>query len=93
MRCVRASGSRMASGNRYTGPVKSKLAERLKEEQRERFARMTPAERVALTERLGEEGLAELMSSNRLDRSAALELIRRSRQLGRRYSRCLDERH
>ena len=73
--------------------MKSKLAERLKEEQRERFARMTPAERVALTERLGEEGLAEVMSVNRLDRAAALRLIRRSRQLGRRYSRCLDERH
>lgn len=72
--------------------MKSKLAERLKEEQRERFARMTPAERVALTERLGEEGLAELMSVNRLDRAAALTLIRRSRQLGRRYSRWLDER-
>jgi len=73
--------------------MRSKLAEQLKQEQRERFARMTPAERVALTERLGEEGLAEFMSANGLDRAAAVKAIKRSRQLGRRPSRCFDERH
>ena len=56
--------------------MRSKLAEQLKKEQRERFARMTPAELFALTERLGEEGLAEYMSANRVDRSTAIEAIK-----------------
>jgi hypothetical protein len=73
--------------------MRSKLAEQLKQEQRERFARMTPAERVALTERLGEEGLAEYMSANRLDRMTAVKAIKQSRRLGRRPSRCFDDRH
>jgi len=73
--------------------MRSRLAEQLKKEQRERFAGMTPAERVALTERLGEEGLAEYMSANGIDRAAAIKAIRRSRRLGRRPSGCLDERN
>lgn len=73
--------------------MRSKLAEQLKEEQRERFARMTPAERIALTERLGEQGLAEFMSANGLDRAAAVKAIKRLRRVGRRPSRCFDERH
>jgi len=72
--------------------MRSELAEQLKREQRERFARMTPAERVALTERLGEEGLAEYMSANGLDRAAAVKAIKGSRRAGRRPSRCFDER-
>jgi hypothetical protein len=73
--------------------MKSKLAEQLKSEQRERFARMTPAERLALSERLGEEGLAEFMSANRLARVEAVRMIQQSRRIGRRPSACLDERH
>ncbi|HXI12630.1 MAG TPA: hypothetical protein VNM92_08285 [Thermoanaerobaculia bacterium] len=69
--------------------MRSKLAEQLKNEQRERFARMTPAERVALTERLGEEGLAEYMSAHGIDRTAAVKAIKLSRRLGRRPSGCL----
>ena len=72
--------------------MRSRLAEELKQEQRERYARMTPAERVALTEKLGEEGLAEYMSANHVDRITAIRAIRRSRRAGRRPSRCLDER-
>jgi len=72
--------------------MRSKLLEQLKREQRERFARMTAAERLALTERLSQEGLAEFMSANRLDRAAAIRAIQRSRSLGRKRSRCLDER-
>jgi predicted transcriptional regulator len=71
--------------------MRSRLAEQLRTEQRERFARMTPAERVALTERLGEEGLREYMTANHLDRAAAVSAIKRSRRAGRRPSRCLDE--
>jgi hypothetical protein len=72
--------------------VRSRLIERLKQEQRERIARMTPAELLALTERLGEEGLSEFMSANRLDRPSAVKAIRHSRRLGRKPSRCFDER-
>jgi hypothetical protein len=72
--------------------VRSRLNDRLKQEQRERIARLTPAERLALTERLGNEGLAEFMSANDLDRGSAVQAIKRSRRLGRKPSRCLDER-
>ena len=72
--------------------MRSKLAGEMKEEQRGRFARMTPAERVALAGKLGEEGLAEYMTSNRVDRRTAIRAIRQSRRAGRRPSRCLDER-
>jgi hypothetical protein len=68
------------------------VADDLRREQRERFARMTPAERLALSERLGREGLAEFMSANNLDRAEALKAIRRSRRAGRKPSRCFDER-
>ena len=79
---------------RYTEcQMRSRLADQLKQEQRVRFARMTPAERVALTERLGEQGLAEYMSANGLDRGEAVKAIKRTRRLGRQPSRCLDERH
>ena len=67
------------------------VADDLRQEQRERIARMTPAERFALSERLGEEGLAELMSANGLTRTDALKAIRRSRRIGRKPSRCFDE--
>ncbi|HVS32168.1 MAG TPA: hypothetical protein VMS98_12025 [Thermoanaerobaculia bacterium] len=72
--------------------MRSRLAEQLKKEQRARFASMSPAERVALTERLGEEGLAEYMSAHRVDRPTAVRAIKRSRRMGRRPSRCFDER-
>ena len=72
--------------------MRSKLAEQLKKEQRERFAAMTPAERVAIGVRLGEEALAEFMSANSIDRAEAMQRIRRSRRVGRRPSKCLDER-
>lgn len=67
------------------------VADELRREQFERFAKMTPAERVAMSERLGEEGLAAFMSANRLDLKSALAAIRRSRRAGRRPSACADE--
>jgi hypothetical protein len=67
------------------------VADDLRREQWERFAQMTPAERVALSEKLGEEGLAAFMSANGLDRESALKAIRRSRRVGRRRSRSADE--
>lgn len=67
------------------------VADDLRREQRERYASMTPVELMALSERLGEEGLTELMSANGVDRASALRAIRRSRRLGRKPSRCFDE--
>ena len=72
--------------------MRSRLAEQLRKEQRERVARMTPAERMALTEKLGEQGLAEYMSANGVDRATAIRALKRSRRAGRRPSRCFDER-
>ncbi|HET8797995.1 MAG TPA: hypothetical protein VFO89_09910 [Thermoanaerobaculia bacterium] len=72
--------------------ARSPLAERLKQEQRERYAAMTPAARLALSERLGEEALAEYMAANGVDRAAAVRAIKATRRIGRRPSRCLDER-
>ena len=72
--------------------MRSQLAERLKQEQRQRFATMTPAERVALAERLGESGLAEYMSAHGVGRIEAVKAIKRTRRIGRRPSRCFDER-
>lgn len=79
-------------GRRILLKMRSKLAEQLKQEQRERFLAMTPAERFALTERLGREGLAEFMSANQLDRASAIRAIKKSRRAGRKPSRCFDER-
>ena len=63
----------------------------LRREQRERIEKMTPAERLALAEKLGEEGLAAFMAANGLDRQSALKAIRRSRRVGRRPSVSADE--
>jgi hypothetical protein len=68
----------------------SRVADELRREQRERFASMTPAALLALSERLGEEALAEMMATNGMDRAAALREVRRGRRLGRRPSGCAD---
>lgn len=67
------------------------VADDLRREQRERVSKMTPAERSALANRLGEEGLAAFMSANGVDRQSALKAIRRSRRVGRRPSASADE--
>lgn len=47
---------------------------------------MTPAERVALAARLGEEGIASHLTLHGLDRRAAVAQIKAARRLGRRRS-------
>jgi hypothetical protein len=47
---------------------------------------MTPAERVALAERLREEGIAAYMASHAVDRSTAIARIKATHRLGRRHS-------
>jgi hypothetical protein len=73
--------------------MRSRVAETLKQEQRDRFAAMTPEERAALALRLGDEWVADAMSRHNLDRRSALELLRRSRRAGRKPSRSMDGRH
>jgi hypothetical protein len=53
---------------------------------------MTPAERLALGARIAEDALKMFMAANRLDRASALRAIRQSRRVGRKFSRCFDER-
>jgi hypothetical protein len=53
---------------------------------RERHLAMSPAERVALAERLGAEGLAAFMATSGLDRRAAVQRIKAANRLGRRPS-------
>ena len=70
--------------------MRSRVAETLKQEQRDRFAAMTPDQRAALALRLGDQWLADLMRRSNLDRRGALEELRRSRRAGRKPSRSMD---
>ena len=56
----------------------------------DRLARMTPAERVELAFKLGEQGLAAYMATHGVDRQTAIARIRATRRLGRRPSACAD---
>lgn len=71
--------------------MRSEVAEEVRRAQREEVLRMTPAERLALAVRLGEEGLADFMSASGLSREEAIVRIRRQRQDGRRKSGCMSE--
>ncbi|HUP50587.1 MAG TPA: hypothetical protein VNA04_17570 [Thermoanaerobaculia bacterium] len=71
--------------------MRSKVADELRAEQREQILRMTPSERVALALQLGDRDLRVYMSVQKVDRETAVQAIRRSRQIGRRRSRCMDE--
>jgi len=75
----------------YTRSIMRSVADDLRREQRERLACLSPAELLAVSEQLGEAALAEMISAQQVDRATALRAIRRSRQLGRRPSRCFDE--
>ena len=68
----------------------SAVAHAVSEEQREQLAAMTPAERVALAVRLGEEGIASYMAMHGLDRQTAIARIRATRRVGRRPSASAD---
>ena len=78
------------ASRRYT-PAMGSVADDLRRQDFAEYAAMTPTQRLALSERLGEEALAELMSAHQVDRAAALRLAQRSRRIGRRPSRALDE--
>ena len=71
--------------------MRSRVAEDVRREQREEVMRMTPQERLELSVRLGEEGLADFMAANGLSREEAIARIRKQRQAGRRKSGCMSE--
>jgi hypothetical protein len=69
----------------------SSVLDDLRREQLAKHAAMTPAARLRLGERLGEEAIATLMAAQRLDRATAMRLARRTRRFGRKRCKCLDE--
>jgi hypothetical protein len=71
--------------------MRSRVAEAVRREQLEEFRRMSPTERVALARRTAARDLRAYAAVQKLDEAAALEAIRRSRRIGRKYSRCMDD--
>jgi len=70
--------------------MRSKVATDLAREQAKRLAAMTPAQRIALAERLGEESVALYMAAPNVDRRTAMARLEASRRFGRRPSRSAD---
>jgi hypothetical protein len=70
--------------------MESAVAHAVSQEQRDRLAAMTPADRVALALRLSEDGLASYMATHAVDRQTAIARIRATRRLGRRPSASAD---
>jgi hypothetical protein len=68
----------------------SAVAHAVSQERREEWAAMTPADRVALAVRLGDQGVASYMATHGLDRHTAIARIRATRRLGRRRSASAD---
>ena len=71
--------------------ARSKVAEELRQEQMREVLAMTPDERVALILALRDRGIEALMAARGIDRDTAIDEIKRSRRLGRRYSRSMDD--
>ena len=66
----------------------SKVAADVSRKRHEQLAVMSPAERIALAERLGAEGILAFMTTHGVDRATAIRRIKATRRLGRRYSAC-----
>jgi hypothetical protein len=70
--------------------MRSQSAAASRQRRAERLASMTPAERVSLASRLGEDGIRAYMTAHGVDRATALARIKATRRLGRRPSACAD---
>lgn len=70
--------------------MRSKVATDLAREQAKQIAALTPAERIALAERLGEESVALYMAAQNVDRCTAIARLEANRRFGRRPSRSAD---
>lgn len=68
--------------------MRSAIAAELARQRSMRLAVMTPAERVALAMRLGDEGLQSYMTTHGVDRRTAAARIKATRRAGRRPSVC-----
>ena len=68
--------------------MRSRVAADVVRKRHELLAAMSPAERVALAERLGAEGILAFMTAQGVDRATAIQRIKATRRLGRRYSAC-----
>jgi hypothetical protein len=79
------------AGERYSGRVKSKLAEEIRAEQARRALSMTAEQRVAAALALGEAAVRDYMANFGVDRARAVRALRRAGRAGRRPSACLDE--
>ena len=71
--------------------MRSRVADEVREAQREEVLHMTVEERIALARQLREGGLATFMAAHDVTREEAIARIRKQRQAGRRYSRCMSE--
>lgn len=69
----------------------STVAERLRQESRERLRRMTGAERLAEALRLGQRAIAAYAAAHALEPDAARRELERAAQAGRRASRVMDD--
>lgn len=69
----------------------SNVADKLREDSRERLRRMTPAERLAEALRLGQTAIGAYAAAHKLDRDEARRRLERAAQLGRRPSRVMHE--
>lgn len=67
------------------------MAEELRREQMREVLAMTPDERVDLILALRDRGLEAVIVARGVDRDTAIDEIKRSRRLGRRYSRSMDD--
>ena len=67
----------------------SAVAEKLRQESRERLRRMTAAERVAEALMLGQRAIAAYAAAHALEHDAARRELERAAQVGRRPSRLM----
>jgi hypothetical protein len=67
------------------------IADTLRAADREEVARLSPAERLELALRLGDEGLELFRQARGLDHETARRLLERQRQAGRRPSKCMSD--
>ena len=90
MRAPRASlGARHLPRRGYTRVVKS-VAVELRARDAATVGDLSPAERLDLALRLGEEDLESFRATNGLDRRTAIRLMERRRQATRQPSACLE---
>jgi hypothetical protein len=71
--------------------MRSKVAEQLRREQMEEVAALSIDARIERLAPILDLGLEAFMAAEGIDRQTAIRRIRRERQSGRRYSRCMIE--